>query len=115
MVRDDLPFSEEMWGTARERMKEVFEWQDSNSTHGCTDSACSHHPPYQDEIQSLRSSKEGELLRKQNSALEDAIALKKATTCAVQHDFVVGPTHAVCNRCEKVIVLPTASLGKPMH
>lgn len=23
-----------------------------------------------------------------------------------QHDFAIGATHAVCNRCEKVVVLP---------
>jgi len=23
------------------------------------------------------------------------------------HDYVVGPAHAICNRCEKVIMLPS--------
>ena len=26
-------------------------------------------------------------------------------TCPNGHDFAVGPTHAVCNRCEKVVKL----------
>lgn len=29
------------------------------------------------------------------------------------HDFAIGPTHAICNRCEKTVQLPAAVSAEP--
>lgn len=29
------------------------------------------------------------------------------TNCVIAHDFAVGPTHAICNRCKEVVALET--------